>query len=343
MPDFPPGGVDILATGRYLPQRVVTNAELETLMDTSDEWIVQRTGIRERRAASDEDTTVSMAAEAVATALRRAGLTASDMDLLVLASVGSEMSCPATACVVLDRLEKQHGLGRTTAGAFDLVAACSGFVYGLNLAASMIRTGAHKRVAVVGVERLTDTVEYSTRGRGTAILFGDGAGAVILGASDVNGRGVLAQRMYADGSRWGDLYIPTSEPRDFPEGKRAPGDELPLRLMRMNGRSVFRFAVGTFCDLIKETLDDAGLTAEDVDAFICHQSNARIIEAARERFGLPAEKMPVNIDRIGNTSAASVPILFDEQREAGNIQPGQTVMFVAFGGGLTWSSSLWKL
>ena len=338
-----PFGVTIAATGRYVPERVLSNADLEKMMDTSDEWIVQRTGIRERRIASEGESVSTMAAEAVANALRNAGLTAADLDMLVLATVGAEMGCPSASCLVLDHLDKRHGLGRGTGGAFDLTAACSGFVYGLNIAHELVRGGAYGTVAVIGAEHLTATQEYTTRGRGTAILFGDGGGSVILRRSDDASKGILAQTMHADGSRWQDLYIPEEEPRDFPGKRREPGDELPVSIMRMNGRGVFRFAVGTFADVIAQTLEKAKISADEVDHFVCHQSNVRILDAARERFGIPPEKMAVNIDRIGNTSAASVPILFDELTAAGKVREGQKVMFVAFGGGLTWTASLWQL
>jgi 3-oxoacyl-[acyl-carrier-protein] synthase III len=183
-------------------------------------------------------------------------------------------------------------------------------------------------------------MEYTTEGRGTAIIFGDAAGAAVLQATDDTSRGIIAQTMHADGSGWKHLYIPR-QPRDFPSDVEP--SEQKLGRMHMNGREVFKFAVGTFSDLIAETLEKAGLKAEDVDHYICHQSNARILESARERFGIPSEKMYVNIDRVGNSSAGSVPLCLDELRAAGRVQEGQIVMFVAFGGGLTWAASLWKL
>ena len=338
MPSPTPVGVRIAATSSYLPERVLSNADLETMMDTSDEWIVQRTGVSERRMAAENENVVTMAGDALGTALDRAGVPLEELDLLVLATVGAPMTCPSAACQVLGRLAETRG--PTTAGAFDLTAACSGFVYGLNIAHEMIRGGNYRTVAVVGAEHLSATQEYSTRGRGTAIIFGDGAGAAILRATDDNAKGVVAQSMHANGSRWHDLFIPQQD-RDYPAD--FAGDDLPHNIMRMNGRGVFKFAVGTFSDLIQQTLDKAGVTADDVDHFVCHQSNVRILDAARERFGIPPEKMPVNIDRVGNTSAASVPILYDGLTSAGKVADGQRVMFVAFGGGLTWTSSLWQL
>jgi 3-oxoacyl-[acyl-carrier-protein] synthase-3 len=208
------------------------------------------------------------------------------------------------------------------------------------MAHDLVRAGAHRTIAVIGCDILTPLMEYTTEGRGTAIIFGDAAGAAIVQATDDTGKGILAQGMHADGRGWKHLYIPRKT-RDFPPEVDPEGKKFGL--MYMNGREVFKFAVGTFGDLIQETLDKAGLTAEQVDQFVCHQSNARILEAARERFGIPHEKLYVNIDRVGNTSAGSVPLCFDELRRAGRIQEGQIVMFVAFGGGLTWASSLWQL
>lgn len=338
---MPLRGVGIAATGSFLPERLLTNAELERMMDTSDEWIVQRTGVRVRHLASGDESTHTMAARALERALTSASMRLSDLDLLIVASATPEMACPSVACRVLGELAP--ALGSSRAGAFDLMAACSGFVYGMNVAHEMIRGGGYRTVAVVGAEHLSRVLDYTTKGRGTSIIFGDGAGAAILRANDDGGKGIIAQALHSDGERWVDLFIPQAEPRDFPGGRRDESDDLGVGIMRMNGRAVFKFAVTTFCDLIQQTLDRAGLSALDVDHYICHQSNIRILEAARERFGLPADRLATNIECTGNTSAASVPILFDQQRRAGRVRDGQRVMFVAFGGGLTWTSSLWQL
>jgi 3-oxoacyl-[acyl-carrier-protein] synthase-3 len=329
--------VRIAGSGSFLPERRLTNADLERMMDTSDEWIVQRTGIRERRLIDPTkgESAYTIAAQALRRGLRDAGVDARDVDMLIVATVCAEMACPSMACRVA--LEVGMGLG----AAFDITAACCGFVYGLNLAHDMIRGGNYRTVAVVGAETLSQFMEYTTEGRGTAILFGDAAGAAVLRATDDAGKGLLAQAMHADGSGWKDLYIPRDVSRDLPPGAD-PATHKP-GLMYMNGREVFKFAVTTFQELIAETLEKAGMTAQDVDHFVCHQSNARILHAARERFGIPEAKMYVNIDRVGNTSSASVPVCFDELRRAGRIREGQRVMFVAFGGGLTWASSLWQI
>jgi 3-oxoacyl-[acyl-carrier-protein] synthase III len=329
-------GVRIAGTGHALPAKRMTNADLEKLMETSDEWIVQRTGIRERRVVDRDkgESAATLSADALRLALADARLTPDDLDLIIVATMTTVMACPATACLVA------HYVGANRAAAFDLNAACSGFVFGMNVAHDMIKSGAFRTVAVIGADTLTEHMSYTNAGRGTAIIFGDGAGAAVLRATDDAGKGVLAQAMHADGEGWKDIYIP-EHPLDFPKGVE-PKPELMCKV-QMNGASVFKFAVGAFPNLIAETLEKAGLKAADIDMFVCHQSNARILAAARERFGIGEEKLYVNIDRVGNTVAASVPICLDELRKAGRIQDGQKVLFVAFGGGLTWGSSLWQL
>ncbi|MFO0830539.1 MAG: beta-ketoacyl-ACP synthase III [Phycisphaerales bacterium] len=329
-------GVCIAGTGRSQPSKSLTNADLERLMDTSDEWIVQRTGIRERKIIdkSKGESTRTMAADALRKALAQAKTDANELDLLICATMTAEMSCPPMACIVADMV------GMMGAGAFDLNAACSGFVYALNLAHDLIRGGAYRSIAVVGADTLSELMDYSTAGRGTAIIFGDGAGAVVLKATDDTSKGILAQGMHSNGSGWKDIYIPR-EPRDFPVGVEC--DPAKYNRVQMNGSGVFKFAVGTFPDLIGETLERAHVKPEEVDMYLCHQSNMRILHAARERYGLPPEKLYINIDRVGNTVAASVPICLDEVREKGLIREGHKVMFLAFGGGLTWASSLWQL
>ncbi len=331
-----PRGVRIAGTGSYLPENKVTNADLEKVMDTSDEWIIQRTGIRERRIIDPAkgESAMTLCTAAVRRALADAGLSATDLDFLIVSTVSMEMTCPSTSCRVAELI------GAGTAGAVDLTAACCGFVYGINMAHDLIRAGTFGTIAVVGCDVLTPLMDYSNEGRGTAILFGDAAGAAVLRATPDTAKGIVAQSMHADGRGWKHLYIPRA-PRDFPPEVDPAGK--PLGKMYMNGREVFKFAVGTFNGLIQETLDKAGLTADMVDHYICHQSNARILEAARERFGIPREKMYVNIDRVGNTSAGSVPVCLDELRSAGKVHEGQLIMLVAFGGGLTWAASLWRV
>lgn len=331
-----PRGVRIAGSGQFLPEKRLTNADLERIMDTSDEWIVQRTGIHERRVAdrSKGESTIHLATEAARKAITDAGLTPTDIDLLILATMTEDTCCPASACRVTDNL------GAGYAGAFDLNAACSGLIYSMNIGHDLIAMGQYKNICAIGCDTLSSIVDYTTRGRSTAILFGDGASAMVLQATDDASKGIIAQSMHSDGSGGKDLYVPYPN-RDLPKG--IEWEEEDIGHVQMNGSSVFRFAVKTFPDLIQTTLDEAGLKAEDVDQFVCHQSNARILKAARERFGLPEEKLYVNIDRMGNTSAASVGICFDELRRQGRIHEGSKVMFVAFGAGLTWASSLWQL
>jgi 3-oxoacyl-[acyl-carrier-protein] synthase III len=335
-PLAPLRGVEIAGTGSSVPPRRLTNAELEKVMDTSDEWILQRTGIRERRISDPAkgENVNTLSAEALRRALHAAGLQATDLDLILVCTVSMEMTCPSAAALVSEMV----GAGR--AGTADITSACAGFVYGLNMGHDLVRAGSYGNVAVIGADLLTRVADYSTEGRGVAILCGDAAGAVILRSTPDLSKGIIAQAMHSDGNGWKHLFIPRHAghfpPNEDPTGK-------PMNKMYMNGREVFKFAVGTFSDLIQETLDKAGLTTADVDQFICHQSNARILDAARDRFGLPKDKLYINIDRYGNSSSGSVPLCLDELVAAGRVKPGDTVMFVAFGGGLTWASSLWQL
>ncbi|MEO1130372.1 MAG: beta-ketoacyl-ACP synthase III [Planctomycetota bacterium] len=327
-------GVRIAGTGHHVPEARLTNADLESFMETSDEWIVQRTGIRERRIcdAGKGETPTWLCTQALNKALANAGLTGADLDLVILGSVTQEMTCPSTACRVAANVEAAN------AGAFDVLAACSGFLYSLNIGHDMIRAGSHRTVAVIGCDVMSRVLDFSNRA--VCVLFGDSAGAAILRATDDASKGMVSGFMHSDGSRWDDLYIPRS-PLDVPEGKDL--STLTMNSLQMNGREVYKFAVGTFGDVIQKTLDEAGVEASDVDMYVCHQSNARMLESARKRFGLPPEKLYININRFGNCSAGSVPVAFDELRGSGQCGEGQLVMFVAFGGGLTWASALWQL
>ncbi|CAG0956085.1 3-oxoacyl-[acyl-carrier-protein] synthase III [Phycisphaerales bacterium] len=329
-------GVRIVGVGSYLPEHRLTNADLVRMMETSDAWIVQRTGIRERRVADLEggETASTLATLALREALASAHLTPNDLDLIVCATMTAEMECPSCACLIA------NAIGASRAGAFDLNAACSGFVFGLNVAHELLRGGAYGTIGLIGVDTLSKFMRYNTAGRGTSIIFGDAAGAAVLKATDDASLGILAQTMHADGAGWKDIYVPHRN-SDFPPG--VTPDPTQCGFVQMSGASVFKFAVGTFPDLIQETLDKARLRPDDVDMYVCHQSNARILLAARERFGIPEEKLYINIDRVGNTVAASVPLCFDDLIKSGRVKPGMKVMFVAFGGGLTWGSSLWQI
>jgi 3-oxoacyl-[acyl-carrier-protein] synthase-3 len=328
-----PCGVKIAGVGSAVPDRVLSNADLEKMVDTNDEWIVQRTGIRERRIVDQSsEGTFTLSRDALRRALDHAGMAASDLDLVIVASVTGEMTCPSVACRVSD------SLGAAPAGAFDVVAACSGFVYALNIADAMVRSGRYARVGVVGCDALSTVVDYTERS--VSILFGDAAGAAILLADDDPNRGCLFQTLRADGSLWPSLYMPR-RPQEIPEADRCN----PIRLgcLRMNGREVYKFAVTKFREVIEEALAATGLRVDQISQFICHQSNVRIIDAAIERVGLPREKVYINIDRFGNSSAGSVPLCLDQLWKAGKIREGDVIMFVAFGGGLTWASTVWRV
>ncbi len=324
-------GVRIAGTGRAVPAQVLTNKDLEKLVDTSDEWIVQRTGIRARHRAEEHETVFSLGRDALLKALERAGIAADTLDMIIVASVSGEMLCPSTAARI------SEAVGAREAAVFDLAAACSGFLYGMNLADTMIRCGRAERIAVIGVEVLTRLVDWNDRT--VSIIFGDGAGAAVFVADADATRGCIHQTMHGDGRLWRTLYHPKCD-RDVP-----PGDEAnPIRLghLRMHGREIYKFAVTRFQEAIQDALERTGLAVGDVQHYICHQSNQRIIESAVEKLGLPADRVYVNIDRYGNTSAASIPICLDELFEAGRIESGKPIVLVAFGAGVTWASCVWN-
>ncbi|MER3400166.1 MAG: 3-oxoacyl-ACP synthase [Thermoflexus sp.] len=318
----------IVGWGMAVPQRVVTNPELAQFVDTSDEWIVTRTGIRERRVAGPQESTATLSIAAAEEALAVAGIAPREVDLILVATVTPEHLFPSTACLVQDTL------GASKAGAFDLLAGCSGFIYGLHLAAAAIRSGDHQVALVIGAETLSRIVNW--RDRNTCVLFGDGAGAVVLKGSETPG-GVLASMIRADGSGGELLILPAG-------GSRIPFSEAALRdgchFVRMNGREVFRFATRVMEKATREVVEQAGLRLSDVDLIIPHQANIRIIEAAARGLGLPMERFFVNIDRYGNTSSASIPIALCEAVQQGRLKPGDTVAMVAFGAGLTWAAAV---
>lgn len=315
-----------------VPDTVLTNADLAARVDTNDEWITQRTGIRERRVLSDGASVRDLARQAVQQAMASADVTGPQLDMLICATLRPEMVCPSTAARVVAEI------GAVPAAAVDLNAACSGFVYALNFASSLIRTGAAGTVAVVGAEALTKITDWSDRR--TCVLFGDGAGAAILTASDDPRQGLLHQTMASDGSMWKELYCPR-------DAAQVPADDKVFSgtfdTLQMNGREIYKFAVSTLQKTIEKVLIDNDLRADDLSMVIAHQSNARILESARERLGLPEDKLYINIDRYGNTSAASIPICLHELNAAGRIRPGDLVLFVGLGGGLTWASALWRV
>jgi len=327
-------GVRIVGTGSAAPERRLTNADLEVMVDTNDEWIVQRTGIRERRIIDPDagESQLSLATDALRRALDDADMQGGDLDLIINASVTTAMTCPSTAQRIA------HTLGAQPAGAFDMQAACSGFVYAINLADSLIRSGRHKAIGVIGCDTMSTVVDYSERA--LSILFGDAAGAAVLVADDNPGMGCIHQVIEGDGSEWTSLYMPRFE-HDVVEG--AVGETTRLGCLRMDGRGVYRFAVKKFIKVIEDSLTETGLTVDDISQFVCHQSNIRIIDSAKEKLGLPDDKVYVNIDMYGNSSAGSVGLCLDQLRKAGKINTGDKIVMVAFGGGLTWASSVWQL
>ncbi|MEE2681934.1 MAG: beta-ketoacyl-ACP synthase III [Planctomycetota bacterium] len=327
-------GTRILATGSCTPPKVVTNHDLAEIMDTSDEWIQQRTGIKQRHVSDQEkgEGTVSLAIDAAVKAFEGSGLDASELDLIICATCTQEMTCPSVACRISERI------GSKTAAAFDLAAACSGFLYGLNFAESLIRCGRFKNALIVGADAMSTVMDYSDRS--VSILFGDAAGSAVIARDEDSERGCIHQIMGADGVGWEALYMPRREV-DIPEWDRE--NSIKLGMLRMNGREVFKFAVKKFQAVIEETLEQSGHSIDEVALMICHQSNLRIIESAREKLGIAEDKVYVNIDRVGNSSAGSIGLCLDELNASGRIKEGELILFVAFGGGMTWASSLWRV
>ncbi|HMM27697.1 MAG TPA: beta-ketoacyl-ACP synthase III [Aggregatilineaceae bacterium] len=315
----------IVGWGLEVPSQVLSNSDLEAIVDTNDEWITTRTGIKERRIAEPRETTTSLATRAAQKALDVADLLPSAIDLVIVATATPEYIFPSTASMVQDYL------GATNAGAFDLSAACSGFVYALDMAASKIRTGEINCAVVIGAETLSRVVDWADRG--TCILFGDGAGAVVLQGSDVPG-GILSSVLRSDGSGWDMLTLPTVSSRDtyLQDGVHE------MHRIYMDGKGVYRFATRIIGDSIKAALDQAGLTPDDLALVIPHQANQRIIEYAAKTLKIPEERVYSNIARYGNTSAASIPLALAEAAERELLKPGDIVAFVGFGGGLSWAS-----
>ena len=313
----------LVGTGSALPKRAVSNAELAQTVDTSDEWIVERTGIRNRHIAGEGETTSTLATEAARNALAAAGLTPADIGLIVLATATPDQTFPATATQV------QHALGCNGGVAFDVAAVCSGFLYALGVADSLLRTGMAKRALVIGAETFSRILDWDDRT--TCVLFGDGAGAVVLELRDVadDGPGILATRLHADGAHNGLLYV---------DG--GPSSTGTVGHVRMKGPEVFRHAVVNLAQVLREVLADQGLTCADIDWVVPHQANQRILDATARKLGLPPEKVIVTVDRHANTSAASVPLALDTAVRDGRIKPGDLIMLEAMGGGFTWGASL---
>ncbi|MGG3507459.1 beta-ketoacyl-ACP synthase III [Paenibacillus lautus] len=320
--------VGIIGTGKYVPEKILSNHDLEKMVDTSDEWIVSMTGIRERHIAAPHEATSDLAYHAAVNALKSAGMNAEDLDLIIVATITPDMFFPSTACLLQDRL------GAKKAAAFDLSAACSGFVYGLATATNFVKTGMYNNALVIGVDCLSRITDYTDRN--TCVLFGDGAGAAIVGEVP-EGRGFQAFDLGAEGAGGAHLYIEAG-------GSRLPSSAETINTNKhfiyMNGREVFKFAVRVMGSATEAVLSKAGIDKKDIDLFIPHQANIRIIKSAMERLELPEEKVMINVDKYANTSAASVPLALVEAQESGRLKEGDKVLMVGFGGGLTWGSSV---
>ena len=324
-------GVFIAGTGSYAPSRVVTNDDISTYVDTSDEWIRTRTGIRERRFAEDNETASTMGAEAAQGAIDDAGVPAAEIDLIIVATLSPDMFFPSTASLIQTKL----GLNKITS--FDLSAACSGFIYGIEVASNMMRSGAFRHALVIGSEKISTILDWEDRS--TSVLFGDGAGAVVLSKTDAEDTGIIDSYTGNDGSKPDMLCMPGG-------GSAIPPtrDSLDQRqhFLKMNGREVFKIAVRWMEQSAQIMLERHGLKPDDISLIIPHQANLRIIDALARSTKIPKEKFFVNLDRYGNTSAASIPIALHEARQKGCIQSGDYVLLVAFGAGLTWGSTLIK-
>ena len=317
----------IIGTGGYLPEKVLTNADLEKIVDTTDEWIVTRTGIRERHIAVEGQTTCDLAEQAARQAMQRAGVSKDDIDLIIVATTTPDKVFPSTACLLQQRLDI-HGCA-----AFDVQAVCTGFVYALGVADSFIRAGRAKKALVIGAETLSRIVDWTDRT--TCVLFGDGAGAVVLEAADEPG--ILSVHLHADGSYENLLHVPAGISSDYERLKRGEAH------IEMKGNEVFRMAVNTLGRIVDETLEANHMQKSDVDWLVPHQANTRIIAATAKKLDMSMDNVVLTVDRHGNTSAASVPLALNEAVQDGRIQPGQIILMEAFGGGFTWGSVLARM
>ncbi len=321
----------IVGTGSSLPDKILTNADLEQMVDTNDEWITSRTGIKQRRIAAEGEFTSTFAVEASRRAMEMAGISAEELDLIILGTVTPDFPLPSTACII------QNEIGAFKAAAFDISAACSGFVYGLSIAEKYIRSGIAKKALVIGAEVLSRIVDWSDRN--TCILFGDGAGAAVVEASE-NDNGILSTHIFSDGSFWKTLYQTGSGSRNPATSKHTIDEQ--LFYIRMEGNDVFKHAVRAMEEAACASLSANAMSPSDISLFIPHQANKRIIDATAKRLGLTEDKVFVNLHNYGNTSSASIPIALDEANRAGRIMPGDIVLLDAFGGGFTYASALMR-
>ncbi len=327
-----PNSIVVTGTGSYVPEKCLTNDDMAKIVDTSDEWIYGRSGIKRRHIAADGEATSDMALKASKRALESAGLRADEIDLVVLTTVNPDMMFPSTACI----LQAKLGI-RNNIPCFDLEAACSGFVYGMEVATRMMQSGVYKNALVVSSEKMSSLIDWTDRS--TCVLFGDGAGAAVLSASDKVGVGVIGNVLGADGSDTAMLRMPAGGSL-MPTSEQTVKDR--LHYLQMDGREVFKHAVKIMQEKALEVLDICNIKAEDVALLIPHQANTRIIESVAKRLKIPSEKVYVNIENYGNTSSASIPIALDEAMRSGRINSGDYVLLVAFGAGLTWGATLLK-
>ncbi|MYF25660.1 MAG: ketoacyl-ACP synthase III [Nitrospira sp. SB0672_bin_25] len=317
----------ILGTGSYAPKQVLTNADLEAMVETSDSWIIERTGIRERRLAAPDEACSDLGVLAAQQALADANVQAAQLDLILVATCTGDSPLPSTASLI------QHRLGAEKAAACDISAACCGFVYGLSVADAFVRTG-HRYVLVIGSEVMSSITDWTDRN--TCVLFGDGAGAVVLGPTEEN-RGVLSVHLHADG-RFSDLICVPGGGSSLPPSERVLAER--LHCVKMRGNETFKIAVKTMEEAIREAVAAHGLAIDDIDCLVPHQANIRILRAVGQRIGLPPDRIMINVDRYGNTSAASIPLALDEAAKNGTIREGSLVVIAAFGAGLTWASGV---
>jgi len=324
-------GIEIIGIGSYLPEQVLTNADLEKIVDTTDEWITQRTGIKERHIADKNQATSDLAIKAAKRAIKKAKISPEEIDAIIVGTVTPDMFFPSTACFV------QAGVGASNAAAFDISAACSGFIYGIGIARDFIRSGTYKTVMVIGAETLSKITDRQDRN--ICVLLGDGAGAVILRKTNSNSE-IMSVHLGADGSYHDLLFIPGGGSRN-PATHKTVDDR--LHYMKMEGNKVFKLAVKSMVDSATKAIQLAGIKCEDIKLFIPHQANIRIIEAVAKQMNVPMEKVFLNIQKYGNTSAATTPIALEEAIYENKVKKGDIVLLVAFGGGLTWAATVIKL